>query len=165
MKKLIYAFTILFLSKAYSETHVSLLGITLHGTEVSNRTSRNMKNKISSGGGLVYNYQLNVTKITENQWMFQAAAINDCFGNAAYLTTLGRRYQVTEKLYLGWEVGFYARKMHSNVEDMPFSFKKDGYEYLPSPAAFVSYNLTNRIVFRAQTNGVLNFADFAFSFK
>lgn len=152
---------------ARAEHQVSLLGLTFHLMPIDNSTDKLLKNKISGGGEFVYNWQLNYMYINENETVFHAALLKDCFGNGAGLLAFGKRYEVQKDLYVGWELGFYGRQdpfhnKNSSGYDAPI--KSGIYEFYPSPAFIIQKRISEHVLFRVQSNLILNSFDFAINF-
>ena len=160
---------ILFFSiAARAEHQVSLLGLTLHMTPMNSATDRMLKNKISSGGEFVYNWQLNYMYINENETVFHGALIKDCFGNGAGFLAFGKRYEVKKDLYVGWELGFYGRQdpfpSDKKASGIEAPVKSGIYEFYPSPAFIIQKRISEHVLFRVHPNLILNSFDFAWSF-
>lgn len=150
-----------------AEQQVSLVGLTLHLTPITKATDRLLKNKLSSGGQFVYNFQLNYMAINDEGSLVHAALLKDCFGNGAGFLAYGKRYEVKKDFYIGWELGFYGRQdpFPSEKDDGPIQSIKSGiYQFYPSPAGIVQYRILPNVLFRVQSNVVLNSFDLAWSF-
>lgn len=160
---LILAFT----SVVKAEQQVSLIGLTLHLTPITNQTAKLLKNKLTSGGQFVYNWQLNYMAINDEGQLIHAAMLQDCFGHGAGFLAYGKRYEVEKNFYLGWELGFYGRQRAwvGQTEDGVNPPITSGiYEFYPSPAVIAQYKLAPNVVIRAQSNLILNSFDIAWAF-
>lgn len=152
---------------ARAEHQVSLLGLTFHMMPIDNSTDKLLKNKISSGGEFVYNWQLNYMYINENETVFHGSFLKDCFGNGAGFLAFGKRYEIKKDFYLGWELGFYGRQdpfwgHKSTGYEAPI--KTGIYEFYPSPAFIIQKRISEHVLFRVHSNVILNSIDFAWSF-
>lgn len=151
-----------------AEQQFSLIGLTMHLTPINKSTSAMLKNKISAGGEFVYNLQLNYMYVNDDtQNLIHGAFLKDCFGNGAGFLAYGKRYQVKKDLYIGWELGFYGRQdpfMDKKSSGYDAPLRAGIYEFYPSPAFIVQKRISERILFRVQSNIILNSFDFALSF-
>lgn len=164
MKALI-SFIMLFSLQALAEHQLALLGLTLHAGSADKGAQVLMKNKIDENGWLAYNPEINYSFIDQNEVIYQAAFLQDCFKHPAIILAYGKRYEVSKDLYLGIEAGVYARQVpHDDTQDMNRFMRYGIYQIIPTPGFLAQYNMTEHLVFRVQSNVLLNFFDIAFKF-
>lgn len=147
---------------ALAEQQISLFGVTIHG----GATDPDMTNKLDDSGRAVFNPQINYMNINEDgRVLLHAAFLKDCYGHGAGFIAYGKRYKVDERLYLGLEIGVYARQVPRDDNDDLHRMMRYGlYQVLPSPALIMQYKIAERIVIRAQSNFLINFFDVAWAF-
>ncbi len=143
------------------ERKLSLLGITLHGFEVSKKSAETMTNKISNNGMLALNPQINITKYDGND-ISNVSFVIDCYAHLALFVGQGKSYKVSDDLRLGYMFGVYSRLYPGDGEND--TFKVGAYQIIPTPSLLAEYSLNKRLSIRVNSNYVINFVDLAFSF-
>ena len=143
------------------EKKLSLLGVTFHGFEVSQKSAPTMTNKRSNNGFIALNPQINVS-FYEEQKISNVSFVIDCYAHPAMYLGKGKIYQVEENLKLGYMFGLYIRQYPGDgeIDYMVYG----NYQFIPSPSLLAEYSLNKRLSIRVNSNLVINFVDLAFSF-
>lgn len=147
---------------------VNVIGLTLHGPGMEINTADKMPRKIDSGGRLIRHPELNMTYKTEENFIYNATWLRDCFDNSAWFAGAGKSYHVTENGSFQLTFGIYARPKVANI-DVSIAVQKDGMDYIPTPWAGYSYDipLTEYFSLNAQVNSnvLLTHSSFGLTYK
>lgn len=160
LMKLLIFMILFFTTAAKAEKQFSFFGFSVHAVE-----TQNMTGAIDDAGILAFNPQLNYFNADENGKIFHVGFLQDCFRHPAGFIAWGRRYEVDTNLFLGYEVGVYARQVPKD-DDLPENrFARVGiYQVVPTPAFILQYRIAPKTFIRVQSNLLVNFIDIGLEF-
>lgn len=111
------------------------VGVVFHGYSVPPSAAKLMPNKIDDEGRFVQLPQINLM-YEQDDTLFNAAIINDCFGNTAYWAGIGIQYPFDGEIPAGVRmmIGMYGRKDVKGIQEgMPRAFQSGGMDYAVLP--------------------------------
>lgn len=168
MKKLILITQVLLLLTTINlqaqEKQISFIGLTLHGIPAIEPGGNevNMKSKLDKSGMWAYNPQFNYTYY-KGEDLTNFTFLSDCYANAAFNFSKGKRFQYNDRLYYGYVYGLYFRYNPDTKVNKEFNVSEN-FQLFPTAAAILQYKVTENITLRLTANYLINFFDIAFEF-
>lgn len=184
--KLLQLILILFASISNADSlTVSPVGLTLHGTEVSNNLTKDMPRKLDKSGVFIWHPEVSLIYKSKSM-QYNALYLRDCVDNPAFMVGLGPYWKINKKASYGFIGGVYGRKEYKKVVVKkteteiatttytlppmgPLSYKNKGWEYVPMAMGTLSYKIPiskkNSFEFNLGSNIVITHLTVGFSFS